>query len=447
MEKINEMIREDIDKLIKSKRIKCSQNTNEEIIFRNINFNQHFNFTDNILKIDKTDISNFLYDRNNNQIDISGIKEVIFENCSFNYLPTINNTNIWLIRFAKCTINDCQSIVSLLKQNNINKKVYFNNCTLDDLSFGDIRDIKYNSNIELCYFQINGGSIRNLTIENIELVSKLYFNRNNDAPMIIDNLKIKGSIFKENFKLHKCEVKKVSISDSDFEKQFDCYGSTFIQGCNDTDKTIYFKTLNIKGLFIFDSVTFNQKVKFEYVTFESSGNFRYSTFKKGLDLDSTNIQEDKIINFHGVQELDKKSSIIETSQETYRIIKHNFEKLGNKIESNKFHSLELNANRRELWSSCESGLCERKIVSLFHFISSNHSQSWIISLVWIFIISLITSLLLCDTFNNWHYKAEYLSILAEIKLSDKPWIFLFHKVSLGYLYYQFLTAVRKDTRK
>ena len=33
------------------------------------------------------------------------------------------------------------------------------------------------------------------------------------------------------------------------------------------------------------------------------------------------------------------------------------------------------------------------------------------------------------------------------KLKDKPFIFFLNKVSLGYLYYQFLTAVRKDTRK
>jgi hypothetical protein len=33
------------------------------------------------------------------------------------------------------------------------------------------------------------------------------------------------------------------------------------------------------------------------------------------------------------------------------------------------------------------------------------------------------------------------------KLKDKPFILFINKLSLGYLYYQFLTAVRKDTRK
>ena len=47
----------------------------------------------------------------------------------------------------------------------------------------------------------------------------------------------------------------------------------------------------------------------------------------------------------------------------------------------------------------------------------------------------------------WDEFWQYVNITNLEKLKDKPFILFINKLSLGYLYYQFLTAVRKDTRK
>ncbi len=468
MKEFNKMVRQDINKLIKEGKIICEITNYGQLTLSNINFINTFNFIKNIvenkedisIRTSNTDISNIFYTNDDQQINIYEIKEITFTNCTFNRLPTIKNDNIWLLEFENCKIKACRQIVSLLSSNNQNKRVYFNNCELDYLEFGGIHHIQYNSDIKLCYFEINGGNIPNLTIKNIELASKLYINRQNNKSMTIENLIIRDSIFKENFNLHNCEVKNVSINDTDFEKQFDCYKSTF-NISNDKDKTIYFKNLNIKGLFIFDNVTFYQKVKFEYVTFESSGNFRYSTFKKGVDLDTINIQEDKVINFYGVKELEKKYSKQETSQETYRIIKHNFEKLGNRIESNKYYALELMKRKHNL-----PKYSPNKWSLLLHQGSSNFSQWWLLTLFWIFITSFLTAFIIHHesihtiysniiTFNTTYIidgllkMLHYMSIInvKEKFREDHFEIFILNKLALGYLYYQFITSFRKDTRK
>ncbi len=104
------------------------------------------------------------------------------------------------------------------------------------------------------------------------------------------------------------------------------------------------------------------------------------------------------------------------------------------------------------------------LVFKIHDISSKHSTSWFRAVLWIIFIGFFTIFLVHFDivkdlfFHPSNFKTEYLSkiwnefwqyinITNLEKLKNKPDIFFFNKVSLGYLYYQFLTAVRKDTRK
>ena len=141
-----------------------------------------------------------------------------------------------------------------------------------------------------------------------------------------------------------------------------------------------------------------------------------------------------------------------TSQETYRIIKNQFVKLNNNIEANKYHALEMEQHRKTIWerifNDCNSflKLLPDGIVLFIHKLSSNHSSNWFLALFWIFVVSLITSWSLDSvTVNNFF---KYINILLKIEDFNNSYIAMtLNKVSLGYLYYQFLTAVRKDTRK
>jgi hypothetical protein len=106
------------------------------------------------------------------------------------------------------------------------------------------------------------------------------------------------------------------------------------------------------------------------------------------------------------------------------------------------------------------------IVYAVHEWSSNYGTSWVRPLGWMLVIAFIFAFgfcqyIYCDhkwcweiEYNPaiWHEVAKYLSIFY---LGDNeknffkayPWLLIVHKASLGYLYYQFIMAVRKDTKK
>ncbi len=434
------------------------QDTSEGLRFAYLDFDVSLmSQNDDALIIDKNEIHEIIIlshdgKKEIRKIQIKKIKRIAFDNCRIQYLPLITAPQVWRIEFDHCIINDGYNMIkNILTKTNQNKKVYFTECKVENLHFGDVRDIQYNSNVELCYFEFFGGTIEDLTIENIELASKFYINKqyhSNDQTTRITNLRISNSIFKENFKLHNCEVHNSRIEDTDFEKHADFFKSIFTKGMNhnETNYEIYFKALNFKGLALFGDCGFKNKLIFQYITFEGFSHFRRAYFKKGLDLDYTNIQKE--MNFFDVSGLEHVSSKEKTSQETYRIIKHNFQKLGNVIEANKYHALELEANRDKIWSTDKFSfeLLSDGLISCFNWVSSNYSRYWILPLFWIFLVGLITAQQLgCN--NLWVDTIRYSTITQYDFINSHPVLFLFNKAALGFLYYQFIIAIRKNTRK
>jgi len=159
------------------------------------------------------------------------------------------------------------------------------------------------------------------------------------------------------------------------------------------------------------------------------------------------------INFYGINILDYSN----ITKETFRIIKYNLDKIGNKIEANKYHALELHQNRKDIWADekINFDLLQRGLISLFHYISSNHSQSWILSLIWIFVIGLTTYMYLYNislfeiSKIDINIAFQYISILTKKNefCDNKNIAFVLNKAFLSYMYYQFLISIRKDTKK
>lgn len=372
----------------------------------------------------------------------------------FQFTNTINGTGV----FDTHNFNfiDCSFDGELKLNNVINRTVKFENCSFTDIILKNIK--RNNEEVKNGFTLKNIKSIKNLTVDSCEFHGKFYINKQDDEisnQLNIGKLIIKNSEFKNNFKLHNCKVNEIEIKDVDFEKNADFYKSKFIKGIDEND--IYFKSINFKGLALFGDTEFFQKLIYKYVTFEGHNHFKSAKLHKGLDLEYTNIQKE--INFYGIEILDKTT----TSQETYRIIKNQFEKLNNKIEANKYHALELDQRKRELEKD-KCGNFAEYLVFKIHDISSKHSTSWVRAVLWMIFIGFFTIFLVHFdivkdlVFHPLNFKIEYLSkiwnefwqylnITNLEKLKDKPFIFFFNKVSLGYLYYQFLTAVRKDTRK
>lgn len=221
-----------------------------------------------------------------------------------------------------------------------------------------------------------------------------------------------------------------------------------------TDCNLSFENTMFNNLVDFHNTTFGN-VNFTNSRFNDFTVFTDCIFQKPLNLRNTIFKGE--INF-----LDIKFTQL-SNQETARLIKHQFEKLNNKIEANKYHSLELKQKRKELEEGKSSDWKEKWVFRL-HDWSSKHSTDWFRTLLSIIFISFFTIFLVHFDivkdlfFHPSNFKIEYLvkiwiefwqyiNITNLEKLKDKPFILFVNKVSLGYLYYQFLTAVRKDTRK
>jgi len=380
------------------------------------------------------------------------IKQLTFNDCKFSFIPTIIDTQIWEIEFNNCEfVYSGQNFAKGFLQDNgkYSKRVIFNNCEFTSFNIGDVSDIRYNRDIKLCRFYLSGGSIEELNIVNIELATKFYINKQydgNSACTKIDKVTIHDVKFKENFKLHHCEVDEVLVKDTDFYKHADFFKSEFKKGIDTEygDKTIKFHALNFKGLALFGDCVFSDKVSFQYVTFESFSHFRRAEFQKGLDLDYTNIQKE--MNFFDIVGLDSSISKENTSQETYRIVKHNFKKIGNQIEANKYHNLELLTHNKNIWDreDVDVSLLSDGIISFLNLMTSYFSKFWILPLFWIFIVGTISANILGDvTLAN---IIKYATITQYEDLKDHATLFLFNKASLGFLYYQFIQSIRKNTK-
>jgi len=274
---------------------------------------------------------------------------------------------------------------------------------------------------------------------------KFYINNqysNPDNIVKIETLYIEDVKFPANFKLHNCEIKNFVLKDTDFEKNADFFKTKFL-----TNQDIVFHAINFRALALFGDTFFKEHLLFEYVTFAGYSHFRKATFCKDLNLEYANIEKE--MNFFGVKGLDRKSSVKLTSQETYRTVKYQLQKVGNIIDSNKYHALELQKKKE---SVCKCSNLFWKTFSdcltlSIHKISSNYSTNWPLALVWIIAIGFLTSYVITGLplFGQFY---KYSSLLTSLDdFCGIYWLFMLNKIILGYLYYQFVTAIRKDTRK
>jgi uncharacterized protein YjbI with pentapeptide repeats len=403
-------------------------------------------------KNDSTVFENLVFE------DIGVIAETIiinYENGSRTQPLSSHGSSKKTIFFKKCHFKKVL-FNGLLKHN-----YWFESCTFNVVLFENISS--ENKGTDFVTFKTS--EFKKLEIKNCDFNTRFYINpkhKNDEKSHVckIDNLEMIDTVFNKNFKLHDCELKEIEIDNCDFEKNADFFKSKFLH----KNETI-FKGLNFRGLALFGECQFNSKLLLEYVTFEKLTHFREAIFKHGIDLEKVNIEKE--LNFYGAKGLDHKASIEETSQESYRIIKHSFQSVGNTIEANKYHSFELEKRKNDLWKLSFKEKKEKwqeLFVFEFHWRTSQHSRNWLLPLAWILVIGFFTTII--NDINSWvHLKSifcnisekhvdklidktiKYMSIINfDDSLKKTPWLFLLNKSALGYLYYQFITAIRKDTK-
>lgn len=270
---------------------------------------------------------------------------------------------------------------------------------------------------------------------------------------------------------------KLSYDNSTFNKNILMNESKY------SNYNLNFQNTAFNSLVNFQNSIFN-KVNFINTRFNGTTVFTDSTFEDILDLRDAIFTDE--VNFLDIKSQEKNGNVKIANRETARKIKYSFEKLGNKIEANRYHTLELEQKRIELEKE-KSKNWKEYLVFKIHDISSEHSTNWFRALLWIFIVGLVTNL-----FNNsmWYLLSfpiigliayvypddlekkliiPIVALLAIIFISNEIkfdnifkfmsiitkqedfncnyFLMTFNKVSLGYLYYQFLMSVRKDTRK
>ena len=263
-------------------------------------------------------------------------------------------------------------------------------------------------------------------------------------------------------------------------------------------KYTVFRDMEFRGNFIFEGCKVHENIKFRNIIFKNITSFIQSKFYKKVDFIHTRFEKLALLNSLEANKLSLDNTFFSAesnflniksgmgNRETARIIKNSFEQQNNIIEANKFYTLEMKEMEKEL-DVFKDPL--EWLVFKMHSISSNHSQDYILPILWIFNLALfyslsvsslyhnfalgivsITSMFLLSSIKNIDFLKTMLlvnlgvfSFLSYIKfdtISDKINPFsimtskdsitfglLLFKVTIAYLIYQFIISVRQNTRR
>lgn len=297
--------------------------------------------------------------------------EVFFKKCIFNQIWEIDLPEVYRVKkdaiYKECTFKDDVRVyssipkrtlicTSIFNECSFNRNLVFNNFDLSISNFSTMFNLSSkNTSLTImdCTIEedlvLEERKINSLLIKNSEFKEKVFLNN-----LETDKLVIKDTFFEEKVELNNLKTKMLLIEDTVFKKKFELregdigdatLDNTNFEGLFQSYGTTYKKFFCFKSIFEdfvgFEDCSFFDTAKFEYVTFESFTNFRSTKFMQGLDLKTINLKE--YPNFLNVEIKSDK-----TNRETFRIIKHSFDKIGNHIEANKFFAREMSEYKREL---------------------------------------------------------------------------------------------------
>ena len=343
----------------------------------------------------------------------------------------VKSLNAFRFEITNCIFEDEFSLME-----NIPTEMILSNCLFNDIRLFNI-DIKekdeHSDTLHICNCDIN-----HFYIEHCRFDIPITIRTSSHLKTKISELYISDVVFKKAVYIQSYKINSIDMKDITFEADFGIvysylYNQIFIHACE------------FEGAMNFEETDCYALLDFDKSQFKSHTVFKNTKLHEGIKLDYVNLGS--LVNFFGLKKLDTTKSIENTSQESYRIIKNQFDKIGNNFEANKYHSLELAKARKT------SPICSLDyIVLLFHFVFSNHSKNWLLSLFWIAMVGMFTAFYLSGftlEYKNFLYESvKYISIVnLDDELKEHPILFVFNKASLGYLYYLFITAIRKNTRK
>ncbi|WP_151901288.1 pentapeptide repeat-containing protein [Sulfurimonas hydrogeniphila] len=305
----------------------------------------------------------------------------------------------------------------------------------------------------------------NITFENCIFLDVANFGKyDRTHPISFEQCQFKKTVLlsktqKSEVSFYECDFSNQDLcfSESNFENMFimkDCQNinlldisyatfNSFANFMNSTFNKTNFTATEFFDTVVFINVTFQDHVSFNYTTFAKLVLFRDSKFKKTLDLRDSIFRDEA--TFLGVE-------VNPANRETARQIKSSFEQQKNLIESNKYYALELREKRKEL-SFFKNPF--EWIIFKIHWVSSNHSQSYISGLVWILVIGILgikdnaydSIVSLMDGDKKLDSIAMSLHSLLKFSSENISMYHLVLKAILAYLIYQFIVSVRQNTKR
>ena len=263
-------------------------------------------------------------------------------------------------------------------------------------------------------------------------------------------------------------------------------------------ENIEFKDMVFEHRFFFENCTVHKNINLSNIIFKEITSFRDSKFYEEMNFENSKFDDLAIFNNVTVENLLLDNTFFRVeynflnmkanlqNRETARIIKDSFEKQNNIIEANRFYALEMQEREKEL-KFLDNPV--EWIIFKTHGLSSEHSQSAYLALLWILNISYIFSVFCAgnNTYNSIIVLSSITIILfsmidikyalkigltisglelllfTNIKLdtiADKinpfsimsswdeiPFDLLIFKITIAYLIYQFIISVRQNTRR
>jgi len=314
------------------------------------------------------------------------------------------------------------------------------NYKINEITGFEFNDCRFVDNVEFelsnNFALIIGGCIfeKSFTINNVSDIA--YQEKQCRAIKLF--LEIKDSLFEDVFLLKKFTIKNCQIQSVEFNNDFRVFNCIF------DSKTILFVNVIFKKSLLLEKATFKKLLQFKYCYFKGYILFRDLVFKRGLNLDYTGIENE--INFFNLQGLDTKESKNETSEETYRIIKYNLDKVSKKKEANKYFMMEMNKYKDRIPSKNIS----EKMIFYFNDSISSFGQNWMKALIFYFLFAFVFSLLAyfcipikCISFIEL-LTASLNPLDKEIIQNYNLWG-LIYKVFSGLILYQLIIALKRQT--
>jgi len=322
-------------------------------------------------------------------IELGGQK-VLFQDCTFHNSWLVDNhallPNAESALYVRCQFNKDVNILGKPERLFVIESSLFSDCRFD-------RSLT-----------LNNSHFKSPLFRNTSIAQRFFIKGalsviacNFDDRFCLNNYKINELIFeKSRFKakveLKNNEISSAKIEDCNFFQLFDCYRSKF--GSFNIDKCIF------EGIAVLDGCSFGDMRKrasaptsFSHSTFNEAINFRKAKFFSGLDISTINFN--KFPNF-----FDAEVKPENTNRETFRIIKHSFDNVGNFIEGNRFFAKEMKKYRKDLQ---KNGTLQEKLIFLFNHRISDFGQNYIWPLGWLALSLLLYSLIIYGYHQNWLY--------------------------------------------